>query len=212
MKHLHWYVARPYCNVVSWIKLHILTPGGVSLHLARFYEALISLSVRMYVAVLMYTFGNYHRSFAIATDTVALPYCNVCGWNELSFDTWECSSTRSEILWGCNFEDDMSVGAYLEDILLKGPYPPCLRMADRALLAGYPRSAVQFVSEIRWHLRTIDAEVSLTQDEACCLDPRKLRCHETHFGVCVCVFVLAIYIEAKFISWYMIVFQNCFSS
>ena len=21
----------------------------------------------------------------------------------------------------------------------KGPYPPCLRMADRALLAGYPR-------------------------------------------------------------------------
>ena len=24
-------------------------------------------------------------------------------------------------------------------ILPKGPYPPCLRMADRALLAGYPR-------------------------------------------------------------------------
>ena len=26
-----------------------------------------------------------------------------------------------------------------EGILQKGPYPPCLRMADRALLAGYPR-------------------------------------------------------------------------
>ena len=26
-----------------------------------------------------------------------------------------------------------------EGILPKGPYPPCLRMADRALLAGYPR-------------------------------------------------------------------------
>ena len=25
-----------------------------------------------------------------------------------------------------------------DDILPKGPYPPCLRMADRALLAGYP--------------------------------------------------------------------------
>ena len=27
----------------------------------------------------------------------------------------------------------------VEGILPKGPYPPCLRMADRALLAGYPR-------------------------------------------------------------------------
>ena len=27
---------------------------------------------------------------------------------------------------------------YIEGILPKGPYPPCLRMADRALLAGYP--------------------------------------------------------------------------
>ena len=29
--------------------------------------------------------------------------------------------------------------AHFEGILPKGPYPPCLRMADRALLAGYPR-------------------------------------------------------------------------
>ena len=28
---------------------------------------------------------------------------------------------------------------YIEGILPKGPYPTCLRMADRALLAGYPR-------------------------------------------------------------------------
>ena len=28
---------------------------------------------------------------------------------------------------------------YIEGILPKGPYPPCLRMADRVLLAGYPR-------------------------------------------------------------------------
>ena len=28
---------------------------------------------------------------------------------------------------------------HVEGILPKGPYPPCLRMADRALLAGYPR-------------------------------------------------------------------------
>ena len=31
---------------------------------------------------------------------------------------------------------------YFDGILPKGPYPPCLRMADRALLAGYPRFQV----------------------------------------------------------------------
>ena len=34
---------------------------------------------------------------------------------------------------------------YLEGILLKGPYPPCLHMADRALLAGYPRSVSGYI-------------------------------------------------------------------
>ena len=29
--------------------------------------------------------------------------------------------------------------AYIEGILPKGSYPPCLRMANRTLLAGYPR-------------------------------------------------------------------------
>ena len=28
---------------------------------------------------------------------------------------------------------------YIDGILSKGPYPPCLRLAGRALLAGYPR-------------------------------------------------------------------------
>ena len=32
-----------------------------------------------------------------------------------------------------------SCNPYIEGMLPKGPYPPCLRMADRALLAGYPR-------------------------------------------------------------------------
>ena len=32
---------------------------------------------------------------------------------------------------------------HIEGILQKGPYPPCLRMADRALLAGYPRHEVR---------------------------------------------------------------------
>ena len=31
----------------------------------------------------------------------------------------------------------------IEDIQPKGPYPPCLRMADRDFLAGYPRNVGQ---------------------------------------------------------------------
>ena len=34
----------------------------------------------------------------------------------------------------------------IEGILPKGPYPPCLHMADRALLAGYPRNVPYPVS------------------------------------------------------------------
>ena len=37
--------------------------------------------------------------------------------------------------------------AYVDGILPKGPYPPCLRMADMALLAGYPRC----VNEVGQH-------------------------------------------------------------
>ena len=38
--------------------------------------------------------------------------------------------------WICS---KSSITPDIEGILPKGPYPPCLRMADRALLAGYPR-------------------------------------------------------------------------
>ena len=33
----------------------------------------------------------------------------------------------------------------IEGILSKGPYPPCLRMANRALLAGYPRNSFESI-------------------------------------------------------------------
>ena len=36
----------------------------------------------------------------------------------------------------------MNIQSLIEGILLKGPYPPCLRMSDRSLLAGYPHHVV----------------------------------------------------------------------
>ena len=40
-------------------------------------------------------------------------------------------------LW--NYCERKATWPHYDGILPKGPYPPCLRMADRALLAGYPR-------------------------------------------------------------------------
>ena len=46
--------------------------------------------------------------------------------------------------------------ADIEGILPKGPYPPCLRMADKALLAGYPRSDVlKIYAESQWSQETL---------------------------------------------------------
>ena len=36
---------------------------------------------------------------------------------------------------------------YFDGILPKGPYPPCFRMTDRALLAGYPRFMVTLLEK-----------------------------------------------------------------
>ena len=45
-----------------------------------------------------------------------------------------------------------------EGILQKGPYPPCLRMADKALLAGYPRNDAVF-QHLLFQGRTAPKEV-----------------------------------------------------
>ena len=49
-------------------------------------------------------------------------------------------------LWLCLIQTRLQHWNATEDdgILPIGPYPPCLRMADRALLAGYPRRAPRY--------------------------------------------------------------------
>ena len=43
--------------------------------------------------------------------------------------------------------------SYIEGILPKGPYPPCLRMADRALLAGNPRYVFSLVGSFHYQMK-----------------------------------------------------------
>ena len=49
---------------------------------------------------------------------------------------------------------DTKTRTHFDGILPKGPYPPCLRMADRALLAGYHR-----LKNIVWHYPESDGVV-----------------------------------------------------
>ena len=78
-----------------------------------------------------------HNSIANALE-LRLSGTNPLIWSMYYFEF----SMVVENDWLKNFLDinDMELsGAYIDGILPKGPYPPCLRMADRALLAGYPR-------------------------------------------------------------------------
>ena len=48
------------------------------------------------------------------------------------------------MIWKLSCVSSMSVCyQQIDGILPKGPYPPCIRMADRALLAGYPRNTLK---------------------------------------------------------------------
>ena len=60
-----------------------------------------------------------------STSNRSSSYLNSDGFE----DVFHLNAKRNIYLWK----------THIEGILPKGPYPPCLRMADRAFLAGYPR-------------------------------------------------------------------------
>ena len=60
--------------------------------------------------------GDLRRAYLAKSDIASV--------NHFSKDTYRMQNGRN---------------IHIDSILPKGPYPPCLRMADRALLTGYPR-------------------------------------------------------------------------
>ena len=79
--------------------------------------------------------------FSISVCVIMLRLCwfAVAMFMKLLFD---CVTNIMHHTYLClGFEADWHFVKYawhIEGSLPKGPYPPCLRMADRALLAGYP--------------------------------------------------------------------------
>ena len=74
------------------------------------------------------------------------PTDSFCRMSDISVCT-ELQSHYSLICHQCNM-----LSPDYEGILPKGPYPPCLCMADRALLAGYPR--------LQFYIRNADNHAS----------------------------------------------------
>ena len=74
---------------------------------------------------------------------------------------------------------------YVEGILPKGPYPPCLRMADRALLAGYPRCVRD------WHRVSVWCQINKLINKK---TKYEFSCHqliETHHQVNIFITLLS---------------------
>ena len=75
-------------------------------------------------------------------NSLLIALCNKTAQCQEMYINSHCSSSFSEpchfIQSTCDRYPDIPI-AHFEGILPKGPFPPCLRMADRALLAGYPR-------------------------------------------------------------------------
>ena len=82
---------------------------------------------------------KHHRTWPILIQVMACclpapsPYLDQC-WQIVIY--W----FHSLLQWNSKIaaQTVLSLQPEFDGILPKGPYPPCLRMADRALLAGYP--------------------------------------------------------------------------
>ena len=57
-------------------------------------------------------------------------------YHDITYSTAISAELKSDLELA---KDTSYFATQFDGIMPKGPYPPCLRMADRALLAGYPR-------------------------------------------------------------------------
>ena len=79
----------------------------------------------------------FHSVFRLTRKKQSFAALAVCEGNHWCLV--DCNVESFSISFQCCSKCRQQSQAYVEGILPKWPYPPCLRMAYRALLAGYPR-------------------------------------------------------------------------
>ena len=92
--------------------------------------------------------GQYYvildRVIPALNSTLVYPLQSIKSIGEVFL--WSASFITDDGRWSSGLGGVGGLGGNNDGILPKGPYPPCLRMADRALLAGCPRSKAASLS------------------------------------------------------------------
>ena len=101
---------------------------------------------------LLYCYGVNHNSYLWNITLMDIQfdhYSDITSWRPKSSETPLFDqhlvqadikyAIRAALYWLVSGTTDDRSSTF-DGILPKGPYPPCLRMADRAVLAGYPRN------------------------------------------------------------------------
>ena len=110
------------CDMKRWIWCLYLTP------LASKHHHIIWLNANLHMLYLLWNMLSFvWLYFVVVSLEVSVDTSVLCSH---VFQGWFTGT--GAIIWL----------SQCKCILPKGPYPPCLRMADRALLAGYPQSMV----------------------------------------------------------------------
>ena len=135
-----WFQMKPttnLCNHYSWRTLHNILESGT----ARW----IVLRVKWLLNNGAYTPATFwallYRYPVNLTTSAQLIWRHNTSRFHLTVPTFQIST----IIWSAIFSitgDKCHIQRYIEGILPKGPYPPRSRMADRAILAGYPRFVI----------------------------------------------------------------------
>ena len=75
----------------------------------------------------------------ITCQQEAMDLCHCLLWADYTIvSPWTLIELPLSGLWTSLYITTRCIAPNIDGILPKGTYPPCLRMADRALLAGYP--------------------------------------------------------------------------
>ena len=98
-----------------------------------------------YIAIILahtICWNVHHEIHQMSQGSLGLIYDYICFL--IHIDCHPITKISRSILYCWQFDQTFLDINYkwkrcIEGIVQKGPYPPCLRMADRALLAGYPR-------------------------------------------------------------------------
>ena len=133
-----------WCTLIHTIKSCTNGPtltNEESVYVRRLRLAPLKPSHSLWVHVVIMGYQLRNAQMAVVRRYICNSYLEYLN----SFSTWHIADLLIEYSSTASLQ--MLMAWHVDGVLPIGPYPPCFRMADRALLAGYPR----FISGVTSH-------------------------------------------------------------